>query len=55
MPVVKTKMRGIPIDFLLASLDRSDIPEDLELQDNKILANLDEQTVRSLGGASLAT
>ncbi|KAF8607577.1 Poly(A) polymerase [Ceratobasidium sp. AG-I] len=51
VPIITTKIRGIPIDFLLASLDRSDIPDDLELRDNKILANLDEQTVRSLGGS----
>lgn len=51
VPVIGAKIRGIPIDFLLASLGRSDIPDDLELQDNKILANLDERTVRSLGGS----
>ncbi|QRV72575.1 Poly(A) polymerase central domain [Ceratobasidium sp. AG-Ba] len=51
VPIITAVIRGIPIDFLLASLNRPDIPEDLELQDNKVLANLDERTVRSLGGS----
>ncbi|KAG9097373.1 polynucleotide adenylyltransferase, partial [Ceratobasidium sp. 370] len=51
VPIVKAEIRGIPIDFLLASLNRSDVPEDLSLEDNKILAGLDERTVRSLGGS----
>ncbi|KAG8712603.1 polynucleotide adenylyltransferase [Ceratobasidium sp. 394] len=51
VPVIKAEIRGIPIDFLFASLNRSDIPEDLSLEDNRILAGLDERIVRSLGGS----
>ncbi|CAE6485496.1 unnamed protein product [Rhizoctonia solani] len=51
VPVIKAEIRGIPIDFLCASLNRPDIPDDLELGDNTILAGLDERTVRSLGGS----
>lgn len=51
VPIITAVIRGVPIDFLLASLNRPDIPEDLELQDNRILAGLDERTVRSLGGS----
>ncbi|KAL5637096.1 hypothetical protein ACGC1H_000915 [Rhizoctonia solani] len=51
VPIIKTKIRGVPIDFLCASLNRPDIPDDLELEDNRILAGLDERTVRSLGGS----
>ncbi|KAG8768308.1 polynucleotide adenylyltransferase [Ceratobasidium sp. 428] len=51
VPIVKAEIRGIPIDFLLASLNRPDVPENLTLEDNKILAGLDERIVRSLGGS----
>ncbi|KAJ1308456.1 hypothetical protein OPQ81_004160 [Rhizoctonia solani] len=51
VPVITAKIRGIPMDFLCASLNRPDIPDDLELEDNRILAGLDERIVRSLGGS----
>ncbi|CAE7098160.1 unnamed protein product [Rhizoctonia solani] len=51
VPVIGAQIRGIPIDLLCASLNRPDIPDDLELEDNRILAGLDERTVRSLGGS----
>ncbi|CAE6524157.1 unnamed protein product [Rhizoctonia solani] len=51
VPIIKAEIRGIPIDFLCASLNRPDIPDDLELEDNRILAGLDDRTVRSLGGS----
>ncbi|KAG8733692.1 polynucleotide adenylyltransferase [Ceratobasidium sp. 423] len=51
VPIIKAEIRGIPIDFLCASLNRPDIPDDLDLGDNRILAGLDERTVRSLGGS----
>ncbi|GAB1523615.1 polynucleotide adenylyltransferase [Rhizoctonia solani] len=51
VPIITANIRGIPIDFLCASLNRPDIPDDLGLEDNKILAGLDERTVRSLGGS----
>ncbi|KDN48089.1 hypothetical protein RSAG8_03105, partial [Rhizoctonia solani AG-8 WAC10335] len=51
VPIIKAEIRGIPIDFLCASLNRPDIPDDFELEDNRILAGLDERTVRSLGGS----
>ena len=52
MPIIKTKISGIPIDFLFARLALAAIPEDLELRDDNLLRNLDERCVRSLGGGS---
>ncbi|KAG5648740.1 hypothetical protein DXG03_000087 [Asterophora parasitica] len=50
VPIIKTKISGIPIDFLMARLALSSIPDDLSLQDNNLLRNLDERCVRSLNG-----
>ncbi|ETW84100.1 hypothetical protein HETIRDRAFT_472544 [Heterobasidion irregulare TC 32-1] len=51
VPIVKSKIEGIPIDFLMARLALSSIPEDLNLQDNNLLRNLDDRCIRSLGGS----
>jgi poly(A) polymerase len=50
VPIIKTKISGIPIDFLMARLALSSIPDDLSLKDDNLLRNLDERCVRSLGG-----
>lgn len=52
VPIIKTKISGLPIDFLLARLALATIPDDLELKDDNLLRNLDERCVRSLGGPS---
>lgn len=52
MPIVKVKISGIPIDFLMARLALSTIPDDLSLQDDNLLRNLDDRCIRSLGGSS---
>lgn len=51
VPIIKTKMSGIPIDFLMARLALSSIPDDLSLQDDNLLRNLDDRCVRSLNGS----
>ncbi|GLB34180.1 putative polymerase pla1 [Lyophyllum shimeji] len=51
VPVIKTKISGIPLDFLMARLALSSIPDDLSLQDDNLLRNLDERCVRSLNGS----
>ncbi|KAH8096719.1 polymerase [Cristinia sonorae] len=51
VPVIKTKISGIPIDLLMARLALSSIPDDLSLQDDDLLRNLDERCVRSLNGS----
>jgi poly(A) polymerase len=50
VPIIKTKISGIPLDFLMARLALSSIPDDLSLKDDNLLRNLDERCVRSLGG-----
>jgi len=50
VPIVKTKISGIPLDFLMARLALSSIPDDLSLKDDNLLRNLDERCVRSLNG-----
>lgn len=50
VPVIKAKIAGIPLDFLMARLALSSIPDDLSLKDDNLLRNLDERCVRSLNG-----
>lgn len=50
MPIIKAKISGIAIDFLMARLALSSIPEGLSLRDDNLLKNLDERCVRSLNG-----
>ena len=50
VPIIKTKISGIPIDLVMARLALSSIPDDLSLQDDNLLRNLDERCVRSLNG-----
>ncbi|KAG2343642.1 Poly(A) polymerase [Suillus weaverae] len=51
VPIIKTKISGIPLDFLMARLALSSVPDDLSLKDDNLLRNLDERCVRSLGGS----
>ncbi|KAI0268152.1 poly-A polymerase [Gloeopeniophorella convolvens] len=51
VPIIKLKISGIPIDFLMARLALSSIPDDLTLQDDNLLRNLDDRCIRSLGGS----
>jgi len=50
VPVIKFKFANIEIDFLFATLDKSIIPEDMDLLDESNLKNLDEKSVLSLNG-----
>jgi poly(A) polymerase len=52
VPVIAAVVSGIPIDFLMARLALSSIPDDLTLRDDNLLRSLDERCVRSLNGAS---
>ncbi|KIM76376.1 hypothetical protein PILCRDRAFT_826372 [Piloderma croceum F 1598] len=51
VPVIKAKISGIPLDFLMARLALSSIPDDLSLKDDNLLRNLDERCVRSMNGS----
>ncbi|KZT05564.1 polymerase [Laetiporus sulphureus 93-53] len=51
VPIIKTKVSGIPIDLVMARLALSVIPDELSLQDDELLRNLDERCVRSLNGS----
>jgi poly(A) polymerase len=50
VPVIKAKISGIPLDFLMARLALSSIPDDLSLKDDNLLRNLDERCIRSMNG-----
>lgn len=51
VPIIKTEIAGIDMDFSFARLALPFIPDDLELTDNNLLRNIDELDVRSLGGS----
>ncbi|KAH9938099.1 Poly(A) polymerase central domain-containing protein [Fomitopsis serialis] len=53
VPIIKTKINGIPMDLLMARLASPSIPDDLTLQDDDQLRNLDERCVRSLNGRAI--
>jgi poly(A) polymerase len=53
VPVITAEVSGIPIDFLMARLALSSIPDDLSLRDDNLLRNLDERCVRSVNGIYL--
>ncbi|KAM6496149.1 Poly(A) polymerase central domain containing protein [Amanita muscaria] len=50
VPIIKTKIEGISIDFLMARLALSSISDDLSLQDDNLLRNIDERCIRGLDG-----
>mmetsp|Transcript_74037 Transcript_74037/g.130844 ORF Transcript_74037/g.130844 Transcript_74037/m.130844 type:complete len:649 (+) Transcript_74037:79-2025(+) len=55
VPIIKMKLSGIDIDLLFARISLTQIPDDLEsLNDDNLLKNLDDRTVRSLNGARVA-
>jgi poly(A) polymerase len=53
VPIIKAEISGIPLDFLMARLALSSVPDVLSLKDDNLLRNLDERCVRSLNGALL--
>lgn len=51
VPVIKLKYQGVDIDMLFARVECTTIGPDFEnLQDNNILRNVDEETIKSLNG-----
>jgi len=50
VPIIKAEICGIPLDFLMARLALSSIPDNLSLKDDNLLRNLDERCIRSLNG-----
>ena len=50
VPVIKLTFDGIELDMLFARLELANIPDSLDLKDDKILHYLDEHSVRSLNG-----
>ncbi|KAG8865141.1 polynucleotide adenylyltransferase [Tulasnella sp. 330] len=51
VPIIKSKISGVEIDFLCARLALAQIPDDMDLSNDDLLRNLDERCVRSLGGS----
>lgn len=54
VPLIKLKYRGIELDILFARLALTRIPDDQKLNDDSILKNLDDKSVRSLNGCRVA-
>eukprot|EP00418_Pyrodinium_bahamense_P043541 CAMPEP_0179207944 /NCGR_PEP_ID=MMETSP0796-20121207/103698_1 /TAXON_ID=73915 /ORGANISM="Pyrodinium bahamense, Strain pbaha01" /LENGTH=495 /DNA_ID=CAMNT_0020912885 /DNA_START=312 /DNA_END=1797 /DNA_ORIENTATION=- len=55
VPIIKLKLSGVEIDLLFAKLSLTQVPDDLEsLNDDSLLKNLDDKTVRSLNGCRVA-
>ncbi|KAF9057831.1 Poly(A) polymerase central domain-containing protein [Panaeolus papilionaceus] len=51
VPIIKSEISGVALDFLMARLALSSVPDDLSLKDDNLLRNLDEKCVRSLNGS----
>ncbi|KAJ6600283.1 Poly(A) polymerase central domain-containing protein [Mycena vulgaris] len=51
VPIIKAKISGIPVNFPIARLALSSIPDGMSLRDDTLLRNIDDRSVRSLGGA----
>ncbi|KAI0638468.1 polymerase [Trametes polyzona] len=51
VPIITMEISGIPIDLLFAQLALPSIPDDLELQDDNILRNMDDKSIRSVNGS----
>ncbi|KJA29658.1 hypothetical protein HYPSUDRAFT_31618 [Hypholoma sublateritium FD-334 SS-4] len=51
VPIITCEISGIPIDFLVARLSLSSVPDNLSLKDDNLLRSLDERCVRSLNGS----
>ncbi|ODV92333.1 hypothetical protein CANCADRAFT_56050 [Tortispora caseinolytica NRRL Y-17796] len=50
VPIIKTKIGGVPIDLIFAHLDIAQVPITLTLKDKNLLRNIDERDLRSLNG-----
>ncbi|CAA7258530.1 unnamed protein product [Cyclocybe aegerita] len=51
VPIIKSEICGVQLDFLMARLALSSVPDNLSLKDDNLLRNLDERCVRSLNGS----
>ncbi|CAJ0588911.1 unnamed protein product [Cylicocyclus nassatus] len=54
VPVIKLKYAGIELDILFARLALKEIPDDQTLNDDMLLKNLDDKSIRSLNGCRVA-
>ncbi|KAG5177475.1 Poly(A) polymerase central domain-containing protein [Tribonema minus] len=53
-PVMKFKMRDVPVDMLFCSLQHAQLPRPLDVQEDRHLRDLDAEGVRSLNGVRVA-
>lgn len=51
VPMIGLQFSGIAIDLLFAQLNRTTVPDDLELFDDNLLTGLDDRDIRSLNGS----
>ncbi|KAF8180149.1 Poly(A) polymerase central domain-containing protein [Pholiota molesta] len=51
VPIITCEISGIPLDFLMARLALSSVPDNLSLKDDNLLRSLDDRCVRSLNGS----
>ena len=50
VPVLKLEIKGIDIDLPYAQLPLSELPEELDLQDNNLLRGMDGASITSING-----
>jgi poly(A) polymerase Pap1 len=53
-PVLKFKMREVPVDMLFCSLRDAALPRPLDVREDRHLGHLDAEGVRSLNGVRVA-
>jgi poly(A) polymerase len=55
VPIIKLVIQGVEIDLIFSSLNRSSIPDDLELSNEDLLRDLDDTDRRSVNGNRVAS
>lgn len=50
VPVLKLEIKGIDIDLPYAQLPLTELPEELDLQDNNLLRGMDGASITSING-----
>ena len=54
-PIIGMKFYGVDIDLLFCKVERQAIPSSISVEDDAILKNMDDKSVRSINGCRVAS